>query len=220
VQRQSNDDACLRKGNQSVVCSAGTAKAVSGSDDEESIEDYMAKLLQRVRGESAPTTVAKSGHAPEQKLPISVRAGYEVPDSVDADGEPEPRVSLEAIRRKSPALEPQADLEALRALANESARRAITRHAMRKSRRNLGTKMIVSTLAGVTSLWLMLNAKELWNLEFITACVSMLVAAYWAAETLRSLARTMRVATTDETDAEIEQLAAELRAPLPIDVAK
>jgi hypothetical protein len=217
--QQSDDDACLRKANQSAVGSAGAAKAAAGGDDEESIEDYMAKLLQRVRGESAPATatVTKSVHAPESSTHIS----YEVPHSgADAGGEPEPRVSLEAIRRKSPALEPQADLEALRALANESARRAISRHAVRKSRRNLVTKMIVSTLAGVTSLWLMLNAKELRSLEFISACVAMLVAAYWAAETLRSLVQTMRVATTDETDAEIEQLAAELRAPLPIDVPK
>jgi hypothetical protein len=113
---------------------------------------------------------------------------------------------------------PQTDLEALRALANESARRAISRHAMRKHRRNAVTKMIVSTLAGFTSLWLMLDSPHWLTLQFITACVAMLVAAYWAGETLRVLLQTLKVGLPDETDHEIEELSGKLRAQLPIDL--
>ena len=57
----------------------------------------------------------------------------------------------------SPA--PTTNLGALRALANETARLAISRHELRKLRRNAVTKVIVSTLAGVTSLWLMLDSE-------------------------------------------------------------
>jgi hypothetical protein len=194
----------------------------SGDDQEESIEDYMVKLLQRVRGESAPAASVAALLNPKQTPPISMPSGFSqgplsAPPSVAA-GDLGSSNIYQRPKGKTPIPAPQTDLEALRALANESARRAISRHTARKHRRNATTKMIVSTLAGMTSLWLMLDAKQWWNLEFITACVSMIVAAYWAGEAFRTLLETVRAAAGDETDAEIEQLAAELRAPLPIDV--
>jgi hypothetical protein len=80
------------------------------------------------------------------------------------------------------------------------------------------TKTIVATLAGVTSLWLMLESERWFNLQFITACVSMLIAAYWAVQTFRTLLDSLRVKDNDETDDEIAELSAKLRSPLPIDV--
>jgi hypothetical protein len=127
-------------------------------------------------------------------------------------------MGFDPSKRKASMPAPQTDLEALRALANESARRAISRHALRKHRRNMITKVIVSTLAGVTSLWMMLESESWFNLQFITACVSMLVAAYWASETIRTLLESYRVNSSDETDEEIAELSAKLRSPLPIDV--
>lgn len=202
----------------------GVAKPTSGKDDEESIEEYMAKLLQRVRGETAAAAPTVAKREPSADVPPAASTGdgfasgpLPAPLSMSCVENDSP-VSLEAIRRKSPMIVPQTDLEALRALANESARRAISRHTVRKLRRNATTKVLVATLAGVTSLWFMLHADQWWDLQFVTACVSMLVAAIWTGETFRTLLQTLRVATSDETDEEIEQLAAELRAPLPIDI--
>lgn len=194
------------------------------ADDEESIEDYMAKLLQRVRGESpavGSTTSASPVKPTERALPIPASAGYSStpltapPSMVNDLSSP---MGFDPLKRRSSMPAPQTDLEALRALANESARRAISRHSLRKHRRIAVTKVIVSTLAGMTSLWLMLDSENSWSLQFITACVAMLVAAYWACEAFRALLETIRVAKKDEIDVEIEELTAELRNPLPIDV--
>jgi chromosome segregation ATPase len=198
--------------------------SLGGDGEEESIEEYMAKLLQRVRGDSPGQTTppAEANHASERVSPMTAPASFTsfpltAPPSAAGADHVSP-IGFDPSKRRSSTLAPQTDLEALRALANESARRAISRHALRKHRRTAMTKVIVSSLAGVTSLWLMLESESWFNLQFITACVSMCVAAYWASETIRMLVESLRVAETDETDAEIEQLSAKLRSPLPIDV--
>jgi hypothetical protein len=185
----------------------------------------MAKLLQRVRGESpaqSATATTMPMQASERVLPMTAPANFAsaplTAPPTNGGGELASPLGFDPSKRKSSMPAPQTDLEALRALANESARRAISRHAIRKHRRNATTKVIVATLAGVSSLWLMLESEQWFNLQFITACVSMLVAAYWAAETFRTLLESLRVATSDETDEEIEELSAKLRSPLPIDV--
>jgi hypothetical protein len=194
--------------------------ATTAEGEEESIEQYMAKLLQRVRGDLPATTAAVPT---EGDRPITAPKNFTAPltaPSATANGSGDllSPIGFDASKRKSSLPTPQTDLEALRALANESARRAISRHAVRKHRRTLITKIIVSTLAGVTSLWLLLESERWLNLQSITACVSMLVAAYWAAETVRTLLNSLRVSTSDETDHEIEELSAKLRSPLPIDL--
>ena len=101
-------------------------------------------------------------------------------------------------------------------MANETARLAISRHELRKLRRNAVTKVIVSTLAGVTSLWLMLDSSDWLNVQFITACGALLVAAYWAGETFRTLVYSMRIAANEVPE---ETVAVESPA-LPIDVER
>jgi chromosome segregation ATPase len=204
---------------------AGSGPSLGSDGDEESIEEYMAKLLQRVRGDAPGQTVAAitpSKQGSERVLSMTAPANFPSapltapPSAGGADVTSS--MGFEPAKRRSSLPGPQTDLEALRALANESARRAISRHALRKHRRTALTKVIVSSLAGVTSLWLMLESESWFNLQFITACVSMCVAAYWASETFRTLLESYRVATSDETDEEIEELSAKLRSPLPIDV--
>ena len=105
------------------------------------------------------------------------------------------------------------DLEALRALANESARRAISTHAHRKHRKTAVTKVIVATLAGVTSLWLMLQSPDWRDPQFMTACVLMLVAAYWAGETYQALLDSLRDAAYGGTEDELDDLDGSLDMP-------
>jgi hypothetical protein len=202
------------------------ANSIAGDDEEESIEQYMAKLLQRVRGDSAPAPASQAapqpsgplGYEPELISPTMSLSAISLRDAMtvqpgDGDGS-----QPEFIGRKPSMPAPQTDLEALRALANESARRAISRHAVRKHRRKAGTKVIVSALAAMTSVWLMLESPTWVHPLFITACVSTLVAAYWAGETIRALRKSSHMAAPDETEEEIKEIAAELQARLPIDV--
>jgi predicted nucleic acid-binding Zn-ribbon protein len=204
----------------------------ASADEEDSIEQYMAKLLQRVRGEGQASPASPTPHGPTTSQPLSGPLGYE-PSPLQFASTPTASLELprpsgsgensesttgDARRRKPSAPVPQTDLEALRALANESARRAISRHSLRKYRRNAVTKVIVSALAGMTSLWLMLEAPTWTHWQFLGACLSMAVAAFWACETFRTLMESFRIAATDETDEEIREISAELQARLPIDV--
>ena len=153
--------------------------------------------------------------APE---PVVERAVPQLtPTVTEGDEEEEVKevaVNWEAIARRAAAA-PTTNLGALRALANESARRAISRHELKKHRRDAVTKVIVSTLAGMTSLWLMLEAPSWRDLQFITACLSLIVAAYWAGEAFRAMLETRAAAYAGPED-DAEPAA---NALLPIDVA-
>jgi hypothetical protein len=212
---------------QSTAPTLPSAAAAPPSDaDEESIEQYMSKLLQRVRGPSGgpAETQARPAASPHmlpigQRTTLTEQSAAVVPPTVTT-----PKFSwataLEGYRQTSSAPAPQTDLEALRALANETARRAISRHALRKHRRNALTKVIVSTLAGVTSLWLMLESDSWRTLQFNTACVALLVAAYWAGQTYRALLQSLREKPIEDSEEESQSLAAAPHSPLPIDVEK
>jgi hypothetical protein len=205
---------------------SASSPASGSGDDEESIEQYMSKLLQRVRGESqlatttqTPLDRATTSSGPLGYMPTNPLQMGSLRDSVVmGGGELAVASGGELGRRKTSVPAPPTDLEALRALANETARRAISRHALRKHRRNAVTKVIVSTLAGVTSLWMMLEAPNWLDLQFITACVSMLVAALWAGETFRTLVESFKVAE-EEGPEEISEITAQLHAPTPIDLS-
>jgi hypothetical protein len=227
--RDSDDSFVAKPRNMGIVRRDGQAAAQE--EDDESIEQYMAKLLQRVRGEAAATSrtfiPAARIAQPESE---AEDAGAPLPPVVPAmtsvltkDGEAleveavEKPASFEPVKRKAPAVMPTTDLGALRALANETARLAISRHELRKLRRNAVTKVIVATLAGVTSLWLMLEAPSWRDMQFITACFSLLVAAYWAGETYRTMLESFRLASNDGPEAD-ELSEALVDAGLPIDV--
>jgi hypothetical protein len=182
-------------------------KVVAAAEgDEESIEQYMAKLLQRVRGDSP--AVASSQAAPITPVQVVEATTEPVAERPQASPvEPptdeeiaEAAVNWDALAKRAVADSPLTDMGALRALANESARRAIGQHQIKKHRRNAVTKVIVSTLAGMTSLWLMLEAANWKDLQFIAACVSLIVAAYWAGEALRALLESRRAAEHDRPE--------------------
>jgi hypothetical protein len=208
------------------VSSPLAAPAPSTADsDEESIEQYMNKLLQRVRGQSAgpaETQVQPAGAV----NPLVQRQS--TPRPATSVAEPAPTAvnkfawttPFDGGKPKSASPAPKTDLEALRALANETARRAISRHALRKHRRNALTKVIVSTLAGVTSLWLILESPSWRTLQFNTACLALMIAAYWAGQTYRALLQALREKPVDDPQKEVDGESAGRHVPLPIDVEK
>jgi hypothetical protein len=78
--------------------------------------------------------------------------------------------------------------------------------------------MIVATLAGMTGLWLMLDAPEWHHLQFISACGLFAVAAYWAAETYRTFANLLKVGSHDRPGARSQGIETFGEPALPIDV--
>jgi hypothetical protein len=216
---EKRDDFNSNSGTANPARSDGSSSIIN-NNDEESIEDYMVKLLQRVRGESstAPQPAAASKAASSQPvIPMTAPAGFQLDSLAASDVQPSAFHPDPTKRRRSmPA--PQTDLEALRALANESARRAISRHALRKHRRTATTKFIISALAGATSVLLMLEPGNWLSPQFISGCIALLVGAYWGGDALRVLIESQRVAAKDDTDVEIEELSREIGNSLPIDI--
>jgi hypothetical protein len=217
-----------------IVRSEGSEPKSSASDDEESIEQYMAKLLQRVRGDgpvhvasqAAPSPVATQEVASATKS-MSLQQPAPAADEISQPVAREPMSEDEATeelanwdvsKRKAAMPASATDMGALRALANATARRAIGRHELVKHRRDAVTKVIVSTLAGMTSLWLMLLAPSWHDIQFIAAGVSLIVAAYWAGETFRAWLESMRAAGYDGPEEYLHDSEPTHHPALPIDV--
>jgi hypothetical protein len=217
-----------------TVGSVSASRAAATSDDEESIEQYMAKLLQRVRGDApadgpspqrgpveevarestiavSPTPSAIAGTISSESTASAKQADIESRDGDDV----EVPINWDAFARR--AAQPTTDLGALRALANESARRAISHHGLRKHRADAVTKVIVSALAGMTSLWLMLESPNWRNIQFIVGCVSLIMAAYWAGEACRAMLESFRAAAYGGPGAEKGAVESDDES-LPIDV--
>lgn len=203
--------------NMTVVPREGSpTQQAPAAENEESIEDYMAKLLQRVRGDRPAAAVSQSppaattpqtGPSPQHSQSVRVAANT---GSSPAAGPAanilatEPRKSfdeqvpdLSELVRKAPVIEHPTNLVALRALANESARRAIGVHASKKHRRDAVTKFIVASLAGMTSVWLMMRAPDWRDMQFIAACVTLLIALYWAGQAYARLCEMHRASEYD-----------------------
>ncbi|HEY3395898.1 MAG TPA: FHA domain-containing protein [Lacipirellulaceae bacterium] len=211
--------------------------SASTDDEEESIEQYMSKLLQRVRGDRPEASAMQSAAADVQSTGSLLPPGFQPSTSYSAmtpgpvaqpsvttnelvrvAGNGDWLTSLGTVRRKAPIVEQPADMKTLRALANESARRAIGTHGLRVHRRNAITKVIVSTLAGMTSLLMMLGAPHWKDLQFITACVSLIVAAYWAGQTYAELIDAFRAAAYDGPEDQLQGFANPLPPASTIDV--
>jgi hypothetical protein len=220
AERSSDSDSIVRKPQNLGHTPTDGDVPATASDEEESIEQYMSKLLQRVRGDQAPAghplpLVATSplGFQTSTQPTTASTATAAKPSAAAADlpgaGGKGDRLttSLGTVRRKAPMVEQPADLATLRALANETARRAISTHGLRIHRRNATTKVIVSMLAGMTSLWLMLDAGDWRDLQFITACVALIAAAYWAGQTFCELIETFRAATYDGPEDKLQGFA-------------
>jgi hypothetical protein len=206
---------------------------VRNDDEEESIEQYMAKLLQRVRGDAANrnATVAQLLESSE-KTPKAVseadtpRPAATVESALHScanDGRAIPPEGQqfeddEPLQRKTAAQLPTTDLGALRALANETARRAIGRHDVRKHRRDAVKKLMIATMAGLASGWLMLKSRDWQSLQFITGGIFLLVAAFWGGQTCRALWGSHRAASYDGPESEWDASLSDDESQLPIDV--
>ncbi|CAN0364355.1 unnamed protein product, partial [Ectocarpus sp. 4 AP-2014] len=113
---------------------------LQGSEGDESIDDYMRKLMQRVRGEAEPATAAES-IAPSTPAVQTPKAAVEAPAcEVPVAPTPEPVEEVaEPIRclselKTGATANQSADLNSLRQIANQSARHAIDVASTKQSR--------------------------------------------------------------------------------------
>ena len=168
------------------------------AEDEESIENYMNRLLQRVRGQSRgpqalPEGIERNEPALAATLRKAVQAGPEPPV-------PAPPAPRKYVPRQAP--EKSAELSAMRELANSTARIAIdSSHERRHATKTL-SKLIVTIFATVTGTVLLLLRAESENLTAYGAAAAFIIAIGWGLQTVsqaRRLVRARRTANTSKT---------------------
>ncbi|NLF07996.1 MAG: hypothetical protein GX594_08455 [Pirellulaceae bacterium] len=156
---------------------------------EESIDEYMGRLMQRVRDATVETRT--SSYAP----PIFGRSSArEIEASAPAVGREEscsegmlakpPHRQPAQLPPKASAQDRSINLSALRELANLSAHNAITRYSRRLLLSSLYSKLLVAAVSAVSTLILlwMWNMNRSVEITYYAALVAALAAIYWGVQ--------------------------------------
>lgn len=186
--------------NQSAIRSESPSASKGDSEDEtqeESIEAYMNRLLQRVRtgsdaesisSQSPRTSASASNNASSSKSRVAASLGLDVEK---ASPSPENLVPLtqESFVPRQQAPEQRNDLTALRELANSNARRAISRSDTERTNTAFYFKMIVTAVAVSSAVaLLMLNGLRL-NMPFAGMVAAVVVSFLWGYDCLNHFKR-------------------------------
>ena len=116
----------------------------SGSDDDGSVEDYMSQLLNRMRGDSEPT----SGEVTRQKQDEAVEKIAALQEANAAQSQPAKpgKLTPEEFVPKQKAVRMQS-LDSLREIANKSAREAFRDSLAKERKVSTQTKMALSMVS-------------------------------------------------------------------------
>jgi hypothetical protein len=185
--------------------------AGGSGDDEESIEAYMSRLLQRVRGDSAgeaPKFVMPSSTPVEE--PVAAQPATPAPAATPAvAAEP---VDPESFMPRSHAPEVNSDLAAMRELANSAAKSAITTHAKRRQGQRIANRLVYSSMALFTTVgmaaWAMYFDGGHW--AWAGAATGALLISFWTFQSIASAFKMMQLkrqlpAGTANEQADVEE---------------
>lgn len=158
-------------------------------EEEVSIDDYMANLLARSRGQSAAPSGPIAGPS---RAPAAV-ASRPLPAVVAPALQPEPPPAGEpvAMAPRTVAPERQVDFRAMRQLANVSAKNALHKHESKQLSADTRTKLLVTCVSVVVGVSLLV-IHQLPGAQPITiygAAASFTVAALWGVNYLSLLSR-------------------------------
>ncbi|MBN2476291.1 MAG: hypothetical protein JXB62_16885 [Pirellulales bacterium] len=199
------------------------AKPTAGEGEEESIDDYMSRLMERVNATasrreqqqgsqglwSQPSDVAKPAANVDQgpTKEVQLAADQETDQETDQGEMPTARKAETSQTTKmtprAVAAERSAGLSAMRELANVSAQTAIAHHARRQmilARRWKLLTALLSVLVGgaLTTIWW---TWDIGNIPGYGAGLCLLIALLWTAQAV-GLARRLRVADSSQSGQE------------------
>ncbi|WP_250928081.1 FHA domain-containing protein [Aporhodopirellula aestuarii] len=195
---------------------AGASDSGSGEPEDDSIEAYMNRLLQRVQGQPSSSPTSPAPVAPKKVAKPVEPVAKEVPSATSETNEnevtskeqpvaPDPDAPLVP---RSQAPERNSDLSAMRELANASARSAITRSHQTQSHTTRMQAMMKFGQAGIAMLC-GLAAVALVNLpmlKIVAAVAALLIAAICVKEGLALLTDlSSRTQTARNSEAAIEE---------------
>ncbi len=153
-------------------------------EEGESVDDYMAKLMQRVRAqtsEAAPSTPWKPSETPRPD-PEPAQQAPETPES-NIEGYPEQGDQADLTKMSPRAVAPErlTDLAAMRQLANVSAQSAIEGHSREQIKMAIRTKLLIMAVGlavggALTWFWWAMNGGDI---ALYSAFVCFLVVVLW-----------------------------------------
>jgi hypothetical protein len=159
--------------------SNATRAAAKKESEEESVDEYMVRLMKRIR--SAEDEV-------ETKPAVSSRASRESARAGEPAALPKPQAAqqrdLAELPPRAAAPEKKIDLSALRELANLSADAAINKHSRRVLVQTMVSKLVVAVVAmlaggGLLWMWKLAGAEQL---TFYSGLLALLIAIYWGVQ--------------------------------------
>jgi len=175
--------------------------------EEESIEDYMQRLLLRVRSGTNSTPLPLPANNRKSSLPSIPKRVTEAPNPSDEVSHSEASSELGAFPASTPlsrpftslptraanrAPEAKADLDALRELANSNARRAINRSDKRRNSTDLLVNVAVSAFSLACALALVAMNGFRINATFLGMTCAFLVSILWGGDSVRTYLTILR----------------------------
>ena len=164
--------------------------------DDESIEDYMAKLMQRMRGEapaetaSTPAPAPASDPMPAAPMPVApmTSQSMEIASTTSVAPAQEmveaPFKSLDELRSGS-APQQATDLSSLRALANQSARHAVGVSEVRQDRDEARVHLTIGIIAMACAALLATTAQDWTTWTVFAGGLGFLWGSWWFFNTMK-----------------------------------
>lgn len=167
---------------------------IAESNDEESIDDYMRKLMGRVRGGGPTSSGSASSAGGDQAGPAAKPTAVELPKPT------EPVVPIRDLSelKRVPNREMTTDMGALRKLANQSARHAIDVAATRQSREQATLRLTSSAVAIGCGALAAITAMSPFDLQFVGGILGLSAGSWFGLRTLRAC---QQAAQQDELEA-------------------
>ncbi|MCC7085710.1 MAG: hypothetical protein IT427_11970 [Pirellulales bacterium] len=159
---------------------SNSAVEASESEDEDSIESYMARLLQRVgkgvAGNPPLTTTAAQGAKPKAAAMAALASEASTEPAALTDS---PMRTLSELEPRSAAPEKSRDLAAMREIANFTARTAIAKHVWRTRIAMLLKRFAMGIVALVCGLILIVLAPSASSHYFLYGLTAITAAILW-----------------------------------------
>ncbi|RMG04619.1 MAG: hypothetical protein D6741_00710 [Planctomycetota bacterium] len=157
---------------QPAAPSAPSSESADGDDGDESVEEYMKNLLARLRGTTPDAVSLSSGSEP----------AAEEASTSPREEKPVERERRPMRMRPRTAPERQADLAAMRELANSSSTAALNSAAMRRVRETMRSRLmvaVVSYASGGSLLYLWMRFVPQADVTFYAALIAFILGAFW-----------------------------------------
>ncbi|MEL6107112.1 MAG: hypothetical protein AAFU85_13805, partial [Planctomycetota bacterium] len=140
---------------------------IEAPTDDDSIEAYMSRLLQRVQGDE-PEAEDETTPAGTDSIPIASETIQTVAETATG---PESERAETPIIPRSQAPEREHNMSAMRELANQSARNAVAR-SIRLQARNTQASAALKAIAGISFLLLPIILGEIMGLSFMLKMIA------------------------------------------------